>query len=168
MLKSLVGSKWKNSWSKGLQVSLNSSEIDHQKWDSGTQCTRVTFQILITYIKLWRPAKREQNHNFKSRPKSSSTPNHCSWIGLQSWSPQCAEIWDDTVTCTSCVRRDEWQSQNWAEICLSRLDYKWNKTELQGSSCLWIDGLALVSAIGRPSGAQMFGAFVGSFQAAVL
>jgi len=39
---------------------------------------------------------------------------------------------------------------------------------LQGSSGLLIDGLALVSAIGRPSGAQTFGDFAESFQAAVL
>jgi len=40
--------------------------------------------------------------------------------------------------------------------------------ELQGSSCLLIDGLALVSAIGKPSGAQTFGDFADSFQTAVL
>jgi len=40
--------------------------------------------------------------------------------------------------------------------------------DLQGSSGLLIDGLALVSAIGRPSGAQKFGDFAESFQAAVL
>ena len=43
-----------------------------------------------------------------------------------------------------------------------------SEIELQGSSCLLIDGLALVAATERPSGAQMFGDFVDSFQAAVL
>jgi len=43
-----------------------------------------------------------------------------------------------------------------------------SEIELQGSSGLLIDGLALVSAIGRPSGAQTFGDFAESFQAAVL
>ena len=43
-----------------------------------------------------------------------------------------------------------------------------SEIELQGSSCLLIDGLALVSAIGRPSGPQTFGDFADSFQAAVL
>ena len=38
---------------------------------------------------------------------------------------QCAKIWVDA--CTSRISRDEWQSQNWAEICLSRLNYKWDK-----------------------------------------
>jgi len=43
-----------------------------------------------------------------------------------------------------------------------------SEIELQGSSGLLIDGLALVSAIGRPSGAQTFGAFADSCQTAVL
>ena len=43
-----------------------------------------------------------------------------------------------------------------------------SEIELQGSSCLLIDGMALVSAIGRPSGARMRGDFANSFQAAVL
>jgi len=43
-----------------------------------------------------------------------------------------------------------------------------SEIELQSSLGLLIDGLALVSAIGRPSGAQTFGDFVESFQAAVL
>lgn len=42
-----------------------------------------------------------------------------------------------------------------------------SEIQLQGSSCLLIDGLALVAAIGRPSGAQTFGDFADSFQAAV-
>ena len=40
--------------------------------------------------------------------------------------------------------------------------------ELQGSSCLLIDGLALVSAIGRPSVTQKVGDFADSFETAVL
>ena len=43
-----------------------------------------------------------------------------------------------------------------------------SEIELRGSSGLLIDGLALVSAIGRPSGPQTFGDFAESFQAAVL
>ncbi len=43
-----------------------------------------------------------------------------------------------------------------------------SEIQLRGSSCLLIDGLALVAAIGRPSGAQTFGDFADSFQAAVL
>ena len=42
-----------------------------------------------------------------------------------------------------------------------------SEIQLQGSSCLLIDGLALVAAIGRPSGAQTFGDFADGFQAAV-
>ena len=40
--------------------------------------------------------------------------------------------------------------------------------QLHGNLCLLIDGLALVAAIGRRSGAQTFGDFADSFQAAVL
>ena len=43
-----------------------------------------------------------------------------------------------------------------------------SEIELEGSSCLLIDGLALVSAIGRPSGAQTFGDFADSFQTTVI
>ena len=43
-----------------------------------------------------------------------------------------------------------------------------SEIELQGSLCLLTDGLALVSEIGKPSGAQTFGDFAHSFQAAVL
>jgi len=43
-----------------------------------------------------------------------------------------------------------------------------SEIELRGSSGLLIDGLDLVSATGRPSGAQTFGDFAQSFQAAVL
>ena len=43
-----------------------------------------------------------------------------------------------------------------------------SEIQLRGSSCLLIDGLALVAAIGRPSGAQTFGDFADSFQSAVL
>ena len=43
-----------------------------------------------------------------------------------------------------------------------------SEIELRGSSGLLIDGLALVSAIGRSSGAQTFGDLAESFQAAAL
>ena len=43
-----------------------------------------------------------------------------------------------------------------------------SEIELQGSSCLLIDGLALASAIGRPSVTQTFRDFADSFQTAVL
>ena len=43
-----------------------------------------------------------------------------------------------------------------------------SEIELQGSLCLLIDGLELVSAVGRPSVTQKFGDFADSFQTAVL
>ena len=43
-----------------------------------------------------------------------------------------------------------------------------SEVELQSSSCLLTDGLALVSVIKRSSGSQMFGDFADSFQAAFL
>ena len=43
-----------------------------------------------------------------------------------------------------------------------------SEIELQGSSCLLIDGLALVSAFGKPSGSQTFGDFADKFQVDVL
>ena len=54
-----------------------------------------------------------------------------------------------------------------ADLITSRINSP-SEIELQGSPCLLIDGLALVSAIGRPSGAQIFGDFPDSFQAAFL
>ena len=43
-----------------------------------------------------------------------------------------------------------------------------SEIELQGGSCLLIDGLELVSEVGRPSVTQKFKDFADSFQTAVL
>jgi len=51
-----------------------------------------------------------------------------------------------------------------ADLITSGINYP-SEIEFQGSSGLLIDGLALVSAIGRPSVAQTFGGFAESFQA---
>ena len=54
-----------------------------------------------------------------------------------------------------------------ADLITSRMNCQ-SEIELRGSSGLLIDGLALASAIGRPPGAQKFGDFGESFQAAAL
>ena len=50
-----------------------------------------------------------------------------------------------------------------ADLISSGINSWPREIELQGSSCLLIDGLALVSAIGRPSVTQKVGDFADSF-----
>ena len=92
----------------------------------------------------------------KSRPKCSSTPNHYLWSKVQSWSPVPVAL----VEMNGGLRTG--QKSVLADLI--------TELELWGSLhvCLLIDGLALGSAIGRPSGTQTFGDFADSFQAAVL
>ena len=92
-----------------------SSEV--RFWDTMHKNNAPTIDNLYQVVK----SSKEKNKTniLRADRKCPSTPYHCLCSLI------IAKIWVDA--CTSRVSRDQWQSLSWAEIFLSRLNYKWNK-----------------------------------------
>lgn len=117
-------------------------------------------QLLITCIKLQRA---EQNNNFKSLIIAYEAGRKVDLHSVLKYELMPVPV--VLAEMNGSLRTG--QKSILADVITSRMNCPF-RIELRGSSGLLIDGLALVSAIGRPPGSQTFGDFAESFQAAAL